>query len=85
MALLPTPIITYDTLEQTRNALYEHAKVSNYVLTMKRTKRVGNRKDGAIKRIFLWCSQGNRYKPVAVDEESATRTIKRITASRSTR
>ena len=45
---------------------------------------MGNREDGAIKRIILWCSQGNRYKTVAVDEESATKTIKRIRASRST-
>ena len=81
MALIPPPKTTYDTLEQARKALNEHAGAQGYFLTIKRTKRVGNRKDGAIKRIILWCSQGNRYKPVADDKESETRTIKRIKAS----
>ena len=36
------------------------------------------------KKHFLWCLQGNRPKPVAVEEQSAAITIKRINASRST-
>ena len=68
MSLLPPPESTYDTLEQARKALDEHAGAQGYVLTIKRTRRVGNRKDGAIKRIILCCSQENRYKPVSADE-----------------
>ena len=67
MALLPPPKSTYDTLEQARKADNEHAGAQGYVLTIKRTKRVGNSKDGTTTGVSKWCLQGNRPKPVAAD------------------
>ena len=52
MVLLPPPETTHDTVEEARKALNEHTGAQGCVLTIKRTKKVGNRKDGAINVLF---------------------------------
>ena len=42
------PEIEYDSLEEVKAAIEAHPRQQGYVVIVKRTKMVGNKKDGAV-------------------------------------
>nr|CCA18209.1 conserved hypothetical protein [Albugo laibachii Nc14] len=63
--LAPPPQLAYATLEQAKAAIDDHAQQEGYVVVVKRTKKVGDRKDGDMKALILAFSQSN---PPAIRE-----------------
>lgn len=66
--------IAYPSLEEAKNALFAHALAEGYALVVLHTRRVGNKKEGAIKALILNCSKGRR----------TNRTIPQIARQRAT-
>ncbi|KAI9907193.1 hypothetical protein PsorP6_016379 [Peronosclerospora sorghi] len=56
-SLAPPLHFAYASMEQPRAAIDAHAQGEGCVVVVKRTKRVGNRKDGEVKALILACSQ----------------------------
>ncbi|KAI9919573.1 hypothetical protein PsorP6_017541 [Peronosclerospora sorghi] len=54
MNILAPPLqLAYASLEQARAAIDAHVEGEGYVVVVKRTTRVGNRKDGEVKALML--------------------------------
>ncbi|RKF55448.1 hypothetical protein GcM3_201045 [Golovinomyces cichoracearum] len=61
-SLAPPPALGYRSLEEAKEAVFSHALSEGYALVVLHTRRVGNKKDGAIKALILNCSKGRRTR-----------------------
>ena len=76
----------FATLDEARAAVDSQLQDEGFVLTIKHTRRVGNKKDGDIKAVVLYCSCGAqqprpRPQPEAEAEQQQR---KRVRGSRGT-
>ena len=47
------------SLDEAQDTVKDHAISQGYGIVVKRTKRVGNRKEGDVKVVYYQCSQSN--------------------------
>ena len=52
-SLAPTPQLAYAYLEQARIAINAYAQQEGYAVAIRRTRRIGNRKEGDVKLLIL--------------------------------
>ncbi|CAJ2651962.1 unnamed protein product [Trifolium pratense] len=61
-SLAAPPALAYRSLEEAKEAVFSHALSEGYALVVLHTRRVGNKKEGAIKALILNYSRGRRTR-----------------------
>ncbi|BBN03020.1 hypothetical protein Mp_2g20030 [Marchantia polymorpha subsp. ruderalis] len=72
----------FATLDEARAAVDSQLQDEGFVLTIKHTRRVGNKKDGDIKAVVLYCSCGAQQPRPQPQAEAEQQQRKRVRGSR---
>ena len=74
----------FATLDEARAAVDSQLQDEGFVLTIKHTRRVGNKKDGDIKAVVLYCSCGAQQPRPQPKAEAEQQQRKRVRGSQGT-